>query len=184
MTRTLIILSISPTWPISCHNTTRVNSAVHLPIWDQFTFSNMTPDCFCILITRPLLLLIFFSDTWGHHRHIPFFSRFFLLPIFQRMWSYSPEFLYAFPYTVTSPKVLVPYNSCLFLLLKYIPDTTILFKYAPQYIFFFYYAPLTWSVFSNTTPDWLNYLHTAPGVSVFFQTRPLTDSIIYTRPLK
>jgi hypothetical protein len=41
------------------------------------------------------------------------------------MWSYSPEFLDAFPYTVTSPIVLVPYNPCLFLLimspLQYIP---------------------------------------------------------------
>ena len=78
------------------------------------------------------------------------------------MWSYSPEFLYAFPYTVTSPKVLVPYDSCLFLLLKYIPDTIILFKYVTQYIFLFLLCP--WRDLS-------------------FQTRPWTDSIIYTQPL-
>jgi hypothetical protein len=47
------------TWPISCHNTTRVNSAVHLPIRDQFTFSNTTPDCFCT-ITSPVIIVYFF----------------------------------------------------------------------------------------------------------------------------
>ena len=49
------------TWPVSCRNTTRVNTAVHLPIRDQFTFSNTTPDCVCTFITRPLSLLFFFQ---------------------------------------------------------------------------------------------------------------------------
>ena len=92
----------------------RANNAVHWHIADQFIFSYTTPLCFFTFITRPLFFFLLFSFTWDYHRRIPFFSRFVLSLIFQQLWSYSPGFLYSFPYTVTSQKVLVLYDSFFF----------------------------------------------------------------------
>jgi len=125
MSRAIFILSIFRSlgcfFVIPPH---RVKNAVHLHIPHQFIFSHTTPVGFFTFITRHPSYYFCFSFTWDYHCHIPFFSRFFLSLISQRMWSYySPGFLHSFPYTVTSQKVLVPSNSYLFLLLKYIPHT-------------------------------------------------------------
>ena len=177
----------------------RANNAVHLHIADQLIFSYTTPLGFFTFISRPLFFFLFFSFTWDYHRHIPFFSRFFLSLIFKRLWSYSPGFLYSFPYTVTSQKVLVLYDSFFFAgkihpryniivsvrhpvicFHNYSPDVIWLFKHDPGLTQLFTHGPWRICVFSNTTPDWLNYLLTAPDVLTYPITSPILFIFMHT----
>ncbi len=139
MSRAIVILSIFRSLgcffviPPHC-----VKNAVHLHISHQFIFSHTTPDGFFTFITRHPSNYFCFSFTWDYHRPIPFFSRFFLSLIFQRMWACSPVCLCISFHTFTSQIVFSKYDVYLFLLLQYIPDTIFLcLNTSPSYFICF-----------------------------------------------
>ena len=86
-----------------------MNTAVHLLIRDQLIFSHTTPDYISKFITRHLILFAI-NSTHLSVTIVPsrfsavFFYRRFFADYF-RVWSYSPEFLDAFPNTITFPIV-------------------------------------------------------------------------------
>ncbi len=75
------LVNFMVTWRVSCHTTTWVNSAVHLPVWDWFTFSNMAPVCFCTFRTCPLLFLYVFHSPEVTIVLSPFLAVFFIADI-------------------------------------------------------------------------------------------------------
>ncbi len=95
----------------------RVNNAVHLHIADQFIFSYTTPLCFFTFITRPLFFFLFFSFTWDYHRHIPFFSPFCFVADISAI---VVIFTWVSVFLSIYHNLLVLYDSCFFLLVKYI----------------------------------------------------------------
>ncbi len=169
------------TWPVSCRNTTWVNSPVHLPIRDQFTFSNTTPDCVCTL-TRPLFLLFFFQTPEVTIIIFPFSAVFlFIDEILANVVIFTWVSLCLSKHRNFSDSTGTVWP--LFIFADYVPFTKILFKYVTRYILFFNYAPVVICFFKHdpwltqlfTHSPWLylTYSITSPILFIFMHT-PLT----------